>query len=171
MIIYTLYVKTHLKTGLKYLGYTKNNPYTYKGSGKHWRNHLKKHGNNVWTNIIFQSENKEDISSMGIFYSNHWTVVKSKDWANEIQENGIIGGITLTTEQYKKSARKRWEDPSYRNKQLEIRRNKDFLKSLSESIKSAQEKNNAREKISLAARERVLNGTHHLLKKNRKPQV
>lgn len=171
MNIYTLYVKTHLKTGLKYLGYTKNNPYIYKGSGRHWRNHLKKHGDDVWTNVVFQTELKEEISLMGIYYSIHWDVVSSKDWANEIQENGIIGGITLSTDQYVDHAKKRWEDPSYREKQLNIRKDKQFRKALSESIKSAQEKSNAREKIAMAARERVLNGTHHLLRKNRKPQV
>ena len=47
MPIYTLYVKTHNKTGLKYLGRTTQDPYKYKGSGTYWRSHLKKHGNRV----------------------------------------------------------------------------------------------------------------------------
>ena len=46
MIIY-LYVKTHRKTGLKYLGKTKKDPFVYQGSGVHWKNHLNKHGYDV----------------------------------------------------------------------------------------------------------------------------
>lgn len=86
MTIY-LYVKTHLKTGLKYLGYTKNDPYVYKGSGTYWNLHLDKHGNDVWTNIIFQSEIKEEIREMGLYYSRLWNIVDSKEWANLIEEN------------------------------------------------------------------------------------
>jgi 5-methylcytosine-specific restriction endonuclease McrA len=39
-----LYVKTHNKTGLKYLGKTEQDPFVYLGSGKRWLNHLNKHG-------------------------------------------------------------------------------------------------------------------------------
>ena len=45
--MFYLYLKTHNKTGLKYLGYTKNDPMKYKGSGKYWSNHIKIHGNDV----------------------------------------------------------------------------------------------------------------------------
>ena len=51
--MYYLYVKTHNVTGLKYLGQTKRNPITYKGSGKRWNNHLNVHGNNVTTEIFY----------------------------------------------------------------------------------------------------------------------
>ena len=41
-----LYIKTHNVTGLKYLGKTEScDPHKYKGSGKYWNIHLKKHGN------------------------------------------------------------------------------------------------------------------------------
>jgi hypothetical protein len=37
-----LYVKTHNKTGLKYLGQTsQKDPHKYPGSGTRWRHHLK----------------------------------------------------------------------------------------------------------------------------------
>ena len=39
-----LYKKTHNKTGLQYLGKTKNNPQIYTGSGIKWLRHLKKWG-------------------------------------------------------------------------------------------------------------------------------
>ena len=44
MIIY-LYLKTHNKTGLKYLGQTSNpDPHRYAGSGTYWKRHLGVHG-------------------------------------------------------------------------------------------------------------------------------
>jgi hypothetical protein len=88
MSIYYLYTKTHLKTGLKYLGYTKNDPHTYKGSGHYWILHIEKHGYDVWTNIIFRTEIKSEIKEMGLYYSRLWNVVESDEWANLIEENG-----------------------------------------------------------------------------------
>ena len=60
MTIYYLYVKTHIKTGLKYLGQTKQNPFKYKGSGTDWKNHIKQFGNQVNTEIIFQTSSIEE---------------------------------------------------------------------------------------------------------------
>lgn len=88
MSIYYLYTKTHLKTGLKYLGYTKNDPHEYKGSGHYWLLHIEKHGYDVWTNVIFQTEIKSEIKEMGLYYSRLWNVVESDEWANLIEENG-----------------------------------------------------------------------------------
>ena len=47
MTTYSLYVKTHQVTGLKYLGQTsKSDPHKYTGSGKYWLRHIKQHGKN-----------------------------------------------------------------------------------------------------------------------------
>lgn len=64
-----LYVKTHNITKLKYFGKTKKDPYIYKGSGKYWLNHIKKHGYDVTTEIIYQSTNLNDIKEKGIYFS------------------------------------------------------------------------------------------------------
>lgn len=100
MTIY-LYVKTHNVTKLKYLGKTTQNPYEYKGSGILWKRHIEKYGDDVSTDIIFQSENSEAIKEKGIYYSKLWNVVESKEWANLIEENGI-GGDTSKYIDYKK---------------------------------------------------------------------
>lgn len=92
-----LYVKTHNVTGLKYLGKTKNEPYKYKGSGTYWYKHIKKHGYNVTTEIIYESEDKEDIVSAGLYYSLFYDVVKSDKWANLMEEKGD-GGFSLSTQ-------------------------------------------------------------------------
>lgn len=91
-----LYIKTHNKTGLKYLGKTKQNPYEYKGSGVYWKKHLKMHGNDVTTQVIFQSTDIEDIRRKGLELSEKYDIVQSDEWANLIEENGI-GGVTKTS--------------------------------------------------------------------------
>lgn len=92
MTIYTIYKKTHNKTGLQYLGYTKaKDPSKYKGSGKYWSNHIKLYGYDVTTEILFQTTNKLDIEPIGLHYSKLWNVVNSDKWANLIKETGKGG--------------------------------------------------------------------------------
>lgn len=87
-----LYVKTHNDTGLKYLGKTvSQNPEEYQGSGVRWKNHIKKHGYNVSTEILLSSDNPELIKEKGIYYSNLWNVVESNEWANLKEEQGDGG--------------------------------------------------------------------------------
>ena len=89
-----LYVKTHNKTKLKYLGKTNHkDPHLYKGSGKYWKLHCQKHSYDVTTEIIFQSESKEEIKEKGLFYSKLWDIVNSDNWANLKEECGDGGGI------------------------------------------------------------------------------
>jgi len=94
MIIYALYVKVHRKTGFRYLGQTKRDPYVYLGSGTDWLSHLKEHGNDIETTILLQTPSKEERNHWGIHYSNLWRVVSAVDdfgnriWANRIPESG-----------------------------------------------------------------------------------
>jgi hypothetical protein len=86
---YTLYVKTHNLTGLKYLGQTsKTDPHKYTGSGKYWLKHLKKHGSNYSTEILCEFEFKNQVDNMGLYYSKLWNVVESNEWANLKPESG-----------------------------------------------------------------------------------
>lgn len=87
MIIY-LYVKTHLTTGLKYLGKTIQDPYKYKGSGIYWNRHLKTHGYNVKTEILKECSNNEEVKYWGTYYSKLWNIVESNEWANLTEEQG-----------------------------------------------------------------------------------
>lgn len=87
-----LYVKTHNKTGLKYFGKTsRENPYSYCGSGKYWVRHLKKYGYDLSTEIIGKFESKEECSEIAIKFSIENDVVNSDKWANLINENGLDG--------------------------------------------------------------------------------
>jgi hypothetical protein len=95
MIIYTLYVKTHNKTGLKYFGQTSSPaPQKYQGSGKDWVTHITKYGYDVTTTIVFQTEDIKERNQQGRYYSKLWNVVGAMDdfgnkiWANRIPETG-----------------------------------------------------------------------------------
>lgn len=83
-----LYVKTHNRTGLKYLGKTIQNPYKYKGSGIHWCRHLSKHGNDVTTEILKECQTNDEIKYWGQYYSDLWNVVNDNAWANLKPETG-----------------------------------------------------------------------------------
>lgn len=91
MTIYYLYIKTHNKTGLKYLGKTKQNPYEYSGSGVYWKNHIAMHGCDLHTEILLQTDSPDEIKSKGEYYSTIWNIVESTEWANLKPEHGDGG--------------------------------------------------------------------------------
>ena len=94
MTIY-LYVKTHRKTGLKYLGKTTStDPHAYHGSGGLWKAHLKEHGADYDTKIIQECQTNQELSKWGRYYSNLWNVVEDSGWANQIPETGGGGNHT-----------------------------------------------------------------------------
>jgi hypothetical protein len=107
MTIYTLYVKTHRKTGLKYLGQTSKDPFKYKGSGKDWLPHLKEFGDDVHTDIILQTTDRSHRNNLGRYYSNLWHIVTSSDdfgnkiWANRIPETGGGGDPEMISRKLK----------------------------------------------------------------------
>jgi len=88
MGIYYLYLKTHNQTGLKYLGRTCQDPYTYQGSGTRWCRHIKKHGYDVTTEVLKECSNLEEIAEWGNYYSELWNITESKEFANLMAENG-----------------------------------------------------------------------------------
>lgn len=89
MTIYYLYIKTHNKTGLKYLGQTSKDPFIYKGSGTIWLKHLKKHGYDVSTQIVGTFNNKEDLKKIALEISENENIVVSTKWANLQPEAGV----------------------------------------------------------------------------------
>lgn len=90
-----LYIKRHSISGLMYFGKTvKKDVYSYKGSGKHWKSHIKEHGldfvETLWVSELFT--NKDDIAEFAILFSEYFNIVDSSKWANLTIENGIDGG-------------------------------------------------------------------------------
>lgn len=107
--MYYLYIKTHKSTQLKYLGFTSCDPFKYKGSGKYWKNHIKKHGYDVYTQILLATENKDDIKRTGLFFSNLFAIVKSSEWAN-LTEESAYGGATFTGKTHTKETKKKMSE-------------------------------------------------------------
>jgi hypothetical protein len=86
-------VKKTYPTGLMYLCQTSlKDPYSYKGSGKRWLNHLRLHRPHIVTWVVCKCETLEDLRAAGLFYSKLWNVVESDDWANLREEDGMGGG-------------------------------------------------------------------------------
>lgn len=119
-----LYVKTHNITGLKYFGKTtKKDAHKYTGSGKYWKRHLAKHGNDYTTEIIATFEDEIQCRNFALEFSKQNNIVNSDMWANLQEENGTDGapkghiGHKFTSEQLEKistTLKIRWEDQEYR---------------------------------------------------------
>lgn len=99
-----LYVKTSPK-GLKYLGVTTKNPFSYKGSGVYWRKHLKCYKFNsrdIKTEIIFSSINRDEIKEKGLYFSKLWNIIESDEWANLCYEAGEFSSLGHKMPEYHK---------------------------------------------------------------------
>lgn len=105
--MYRLMVKTHNQTGLKYLCITTKDDYEkYTGSGVYWTRHLKVHGYDFTTEVLYESEDKsEEFIATCKEYSKKFDIVNSKDWANLVIENGNDGSLNFipSDEQRKKA--------------------------------------------------------------------
>jgi hypothetical protein len=92
-----IYVKQS-PLGLFYLGKTTlNNHDSYLGSGKYWKLHIKKHNlcpKDIKTWILHETEDRDDLIKIGLYYSKIFNVVDSENWANLKEETGD-GGITV----------------------------------------------------------------------------
>lgn len=130
MITY-LYIKTHNTTGLKYFGKTTQNPFTYNGSGKYWKKHLKKHGVDLTTTLLGAYEDVNECEIAALTFSRDHDIVNSPEWANLIEENGQDGapnghpGHKFTDEQLKalsQTLKERWADTEYRQRLSDVHR-------------------------------------------------
>jgi len=103
-----LYKKTHRKTGLQYLGITRQeDPHAYPGSGLYWTRHLKENGYDYDTEILLETSSKEELKEVGLYYSNLWNIVESDSWANLMPEAGEIYMNPITAEKISKTKKGR----------------------------------------------------------------
>ncbi len=63
----------------------------YKGSGKYWRRHLKKHGNDVSTKVVAEFDDPAACREFATKFSIDNNIVESHSWANLQIENGQDG--------------------------------------------------------------------------------
>ncbi len=91
-------VKEAVETGLLYLCQTSRpDPFSYRGSGKRWVYHIKKHNPTIVTYILGIFFNMEDLREAGLYYSKLYKVVESDKWANLVMEQGSGGWINDQT--------------------------------------------------------------------------
>ena len=121
----TLYIKIHNKTGLKYFGFTsKEDAFSYKGSGLYWLRHIKKHGNDVTTIIFGTYDNQEDAKTAAVIFSRENNIKESSEWANlkeETAESSFSGETghfhTDETKQIlSEKSLEMWQNEEIRNK-------------------------------------------------------
>jgi Pyruvate/2-oxoacid:ferredoxin oxidoreductase delta subunit len=81
--------------GLKYLGKCVNrDPYRYMGSGKRWKNHIRKYSLtavDIKTTVLLETTDKTELKQMGEYYSTLWNVVENPEFANLRPEKGDGG--------------------------------------------------------------------------------
>lgn len=85
-------IKKAYPSGLMYLCQTKREPYSYKGSGLRWENHIRAHKPHIITCVIGEYETMEELREAGIKWSRELDVVASEQWANLREEDGTGGG-------------------------------------------------------------------------------
>lgn len=88
-----LLVMEHNVTGKKYFCKTTRikRVHTYKGSGVHWKNHLKKHGNDITVGVVGFYIDKDRCVDRALSFSADNNIVESDLWLNHMAEDGLTG--------------------------------------------------------------------------------
>ena len=100
-----LLVLTHNVTGLKYFCKTSQFDIIerYKGSGVYWKRHMKAHGRDVTSGVLGIYFDRERCVEAALKFSKENDIVKSREWANSILENGLDGaGVGAANHRYGK---------------------------------------------------------------------
>lgn len=91
---------SHNVTGLKYFCKTSclDRVKRYKGSGTRWLNHLSVHGKDISVGVLgFYTEEKR-CNEAALKFSRENNIVESKEWANLIEETGLMTGASMKGE-------------------------------------------------------------------------
>lgn len=88
-----LLVLEHQKTGLKYFCKTTrlHEINAYKGSGMYWERHMKAHGREITRGVVGVYYDQKRLVEAALKFSADNDIVKSREWANCMPENGLDG--------------------------------------------------------------------------------
>ena len=97
MPLYKLMIKTHRVTGRQYVSFTARKDHdNYKGSGVLWLRHLNKHGKDVHTEVIYQTEDYNEFVKHATEFSEVNGVGSDLErWANLVPETGTGGSTSV----------------------------------------------------------------------------
>jgi hypothetical protein len=147
-----LYIKQHKDTGKLYFGKTTKNPTKYRGSGVHWKSHIKKHGNHIETLWFCLYMDEESITQAALDFSKLWNIVDSEKWLNLIEEDGIGNGLPVghkkTEEHKRKISESNKGKPSW---STGLKLSEEFGHKVSQSKLSRNKKYTDQEKMNISA--------------------
>ena len=169
--ISTLYLKTQNKIGLQYLGVTSKDAYSYKGSGEVWKKKIKEYGrkkSDIDTLVLF-TDKMEGKSTSKLFQEVClWTskmlgVVDKVNFANNIEENGVLGAYGTSYYKYDwvgQSKFIKWTKENKEQSSDDVLNNKKYFQNMkAENISNDLEKNidNKKLKVKLNSLLSILN--------------
>lgn len=169
--ISTLYLKTQNKIGLQYLGVTSKDAYSYKGSGEVWKKKIKEYGrkkSDIDTLVLF-TDKMEGKSTSKLFQEVClWTskmlgVVDNVNFANNIEENGVLGAYGTSYYKYDwvgQSKFIKWTKENKEQSSDDVLNNKKYFQNMkAENISNDLEKNidNKKLKVKLNSLLSILN--------------
>ena len=95
-----LLVMSHNVTGLKYFCKTSclDRVKRYKGSGTRWLNHLKVHGKDINVGVLGFYTDEKRCNDSALNFSKENNIVESEEWANLIEETGLMTGVSMKGE-------------------------------------------------------------------------
>jgi hypothetical protein len=87
-------------TGLKYFCKTSvlDRVKRYKGSGTRWTNHLKVHGKDITVGVLGFYTDEQRCNESALKFSREHNIVESDEWANLIEETGLMTGVSMKGE-------------------------------------------------------------------------
>lgn len=86
---YKLLLKTHYETGIHYLCITKLSNYKkYSGSGSRWKKLLAKIPSDIYTTLLYSTDDKEDLAVAAAYHSVLFDLPKNPLFANLVPELG-----------------------------------------------------------------------------------
>jgi hypothetical protein len=95
-----LLVMSHNVTGLKYFCKTSclDRVKRYKGSGTRWLNHLNVHGKDINVGVLGFYIDEKMCNESALKFSKENNIVESEEWANLIEETGLMTGVSMKGE-------------------------------------------------------------------------
>ena len=168
-----LYIKRHAVTGKLYFGKTIRSHadmMRYKGSGKYWKDHIKKHGKHhvetIWYCLYYTVE---ELVEFALMFSHQDNITESEDWANLDYENGLKGGCPSAATRAKTSITKRNKTPEANDaasaKYAETMSNKTPEEKSTSSTKRAETNKNKSPEVKAAS-----NAKQSETKRNKSPE-